>query len=179
MTAGQRSTTLQALRCFTAWLKLDVSGSGGALLPADQLYLQHRQLFTALLNSLTMDDAAVLEEAAEGLTLLLGALSLLHMLMATISAEFLPQLGIRPVPKLQCRCREPVRRLRGGAGGGTARRGPGRAVAAPLRSGGGRGGLRARRRADRHRAYGATARGLRKELSRGGRAQWHQDQNLT
>ena len=72
---GQQSTTLLALRCFTAWLKLDVSGSGGALLPADQLYSQHRQLFSALLSTLTVDDAAVLEEAAEGLTLLLGALS--------------------------------------------------------------------------------------------------------
>ena len=74
--AGQPLPTLQALRCFTAWLKLDVSGSGGALLPADQLYAQHRQLFNALVNALTMDDSGVLEEAAEGLTLLLGALSL-------------------------------------------------------------------------------------------------------
>ena len=81
MPAGQQSTAFQALRCFTAWLKLDVSGSGGALLPADQLYSQHRQLFNALLNALTMDDSAVLEEAAEGLTLLLGALPTFHSAM--------------------------------------------------------------------------------------------------
>jgi len=53
-------------------LKLDVSGSGGALLTADQLYAQHQQLFAALLKALSSEDAAVLSEAAEGLTLLLG-----------------------------------------------------------------------------------------------------------
>ncbi len=71
--AGQESPALQALRCFCAWLKLDVSGSGGALLTADQLYAQHRQLFAALLQALNSEDATVLGEAAEGLTLLLGA----------------------------------------------------------------------------------------------------------
>ncbi len=53
-------------------MKLDVSGSGGALLTADQLYAQHQQLFAALLKALSSEDAAVLSEAAEGLTLLLG-----------------------------------------------------------------------------------------------------------
>lgn len=71
--AGQQTPMLQALRCFCAWLKLDVSGSGGALLTAGQLYARHQQLFAALLGALKLEDAAMLAEAAEGLTLLLGA----------------------------------------------------------------------------------------------------------
>lgn len=63
---------LLALKCFQAWLALDVTGGGSALLSAGQLYSQHRQLFEGLLSALSSLDGAVLRLAAESLALVLG-----------------------------------------------------------------------------------------------------------
>lgn len=73
--AGQgHMLVLLALKCFQAWLALDVSGGGSALLSSGELAARHPQLFQALLAALGSQDGAVLALAADTLARVLGAL---------------------------------------------------------------------------------------------------------
>lgn len=64
---------MSAVKCFQAWLGLDGSGGGTALVSPGELYAGHRQLFDALLATLGVSDEALLEDLAETLGMFFGA----------------------------------------------------------------------------------------------------------
>lgn len=63
---------MAAAKCFQAWLGLDGSGGGTALVSPGELYVSHRQLFDALLATLGAEDDALLEDLAETLGMFFG-----------------------------------------------------------------------------------------------------------
>jgi hypothetical protein len=63
---------MSAVKCFQAWLGLDGSGGGTALVSPGELYAGHRQLFDALLAALGAEDDALLEDLADTLGMFFG-----------------------------------------------------------------------------------------------------------
>lgn len=71
--AGGERAAASAVKCFQAWLGLDASGGGSALVSPGELYAGHRQLFDALLAAVGSDSDALLEDLAETLGMFFGA----------------------------------------------------------------------------------------------------------